>query len=188
MNNYFMKKYLLLLLFIPLMSFGQDFRKMSFGQSIEELKETNPNIEFTVENEMGAVILSHEDYVGGIETTIAYIFLENKFNSGFYFFDDTSYKSATDRYKDFKKVSSLLNDKYEMKENNTWHNDSYKDDPNSYDHALSMGYVDFGEKYSTDKITINHSVSKSEGKITHLVGYISPSMFEFANAKNESDF
>ena len=183
-----MKKLLLLLLFIPLMSIGQDFRKMSFGQSVEELKETYPKIEFTVENLMETVILSHEDLVAGIETTVAYVFLENKFNSGFYLFDRTSYKSADDRYKDFKKVSSLLNDKYEMKEDNTWHNDSYEDDPNRYEFALSLAHVDFGEKYSTDKITINHSVSKSEGEITHLVGYISSSMYEFANAKNESDF
>ena len=44
-----MKKLLLLLLFIPLMSFGQDFRKMSFGQSVKELKETYPTIEFTTD-------------------------------------------------------------------------------------------------------------------------------------------
>ena len=170
------------------MSFGQDFRKMSFGQSIEELKENNPTIEFTVENEMGAVILSHEDYVGGIETTIAYIFLENKFNSGFYFFDDTSYKSANDRYKDFKKVSSLLNDKYEMKENNTWHNDTYKDRPNYYDHSLTMGYVDFDERYTTDKLLIRHSVSKSDGLISHFLGYSSPSFSNLIDAENDSDF
>ena len=182
-----MRKLILLLLF-PAFLFAQDFRKMSFGQSIEELKETYPATEFVEENEMKIDILSHDDYVGGIKTTVAYLFVDNSLMAGVYSFDDKSYKSGDDRYKDYKTISGILNDKYEMKENNTWKNDTYKDRPNFYDHALTMGYVDFAEKYSTDKITINHSVSKSEGKITHLVGYISPSMFEFANKKNESDF
>ena len=184
-----MKKLLFALLFIPLVSFGQDFRKMSFGQSVEELKETYPTIEFTVENEMGTVILSHEDYVGGIETTIAYIFLENKFSSGAYDFDRFNvFKSADDRYKDFKSISYNLNDKYEMVENNTWHDDSYKDDPNKYGFALRLGHVDFSENYSKDKTMIVHSIKKSEGKYSHNVFYFSPSMAEFVNAKNESDF
>ena len=39
-----MKKLLLLLLFIPLVSFGQnDFRKMFFGESKEVLKEKYPD-------------------------------------------------------------------------------------------------------------------------------------------------
>ena len=34
-----MKKLILLLLFIPLVSLGQDFRKMNFGDTKEQLKE-----------------------------------------------------------------------------------------------------------------------------------------------------
>ena len=184
-----MKKLLLLLLIIPLISFGQDFRKMSFGQSIEELKETYPTIEFTVEKEMGTFILSHEDIVGGLETTVGYIFLENKFSTGVYDFERLNvFKSADDRYKDFKNISNPLNNKYEMVENNTWHDDYYKDDPNEYGFALRLGNVDFGEEYSKEKIIIIHSLKKSEGLYSHNVFYFSPSMAEFVNAKNESDF
>ena len=48
-----MKKLILVLLFIPLISFSQNFRKMSFGQSVKELKETYPETEFTFENASG---------------------------------------------------------------------------------------------------------------------------------------
>ena len=184
-----MKKYLYLLLFIPLMSIGQDFRKMSFGQSVKELKETYPTIEFTVENEMGTVILSHEDIVGALDTTVGYLFIDDKFSAGVYDFDRLNvFKSADDRYKDFKSVSNYLNNKYEMVENNTWHDDSYKDDPNEYGFALRLGHVDFSEDYSKDKTMIVHSIKKSEGLYSHNVFYFSPSMAEFFNAKNESDF
>ena len=110
-----MKKLLLLLLFIPLMSFGQDFRKMSFGQSIKELKETYPEVEFTTEEQDGMVILSQDDFVGGIKTTVAYLFLDNSLMSGFYLFDDENYyKSSDDRYKDYVNISGYLNDKYKI--------------------------------------------------------------------------
>ena len=78
LNRYIwiMRKLILLLLF-PAFLFAQDFRKMSFGQSIEELKETYPATEFVEENEMEMVILSHDDMVGGLETTVAYLFVDN---------------------------------------------------------------------------------------------------------------
>ena len=66
--------------------------------------------------------------------------------------------------------------------------DFYKDDPNEYGLALILGHVDFGEEYSKDKIIIVHSLKKSEGLYSHNVFYFSPSMAEFVNAKNESDF
>ena len=169
-----MKKLLLLLLFIPLMSFGQDFRKMSFGQSIEELKETYPATEFVEENEMEMVILSHDDMIGGIDTSVAYLFVDNLLVSGFYYFDRTSFKSSDDRYKDYKNISEFLNGKYEMEETNTWHNDSYKNDPNRYSHAFAMGYVDFLESYENDRVFIRHSVESSDGRISHILGYSNP--------------
>jgi hypothetical protein len=184
-----MKKRLLLLLFIPLISFSQDFRKMSFGQSVEELKETYPEYEFTVENEMGMAIFSHDDFVGGIETTVAYLFVDNSLMSGFYYFDRTNiFKDAEDRYKDYKNISEFLNGKYEMEENNTWHDDDYKDEPKNYGFAFGLGNVDFSESYATDKMLINHSLVKIDGMSTHVLGYLSPSFGELITAKNDSDF
>jgi hypothetical protein len=185
-----MKKLLFLLVFIPLVSFGQnDFRKMFFGESKEVLKEKYPDVEFTTSIESDVLVLTHYDVVGGIETTVAYLFVDNSLMAGLYYFDNTNiFKSSSDRYKDYKNISDFLNDKYEMEENNTWHNDSYKDDPNSYDHSLAMGYVDFDERYTTDKLLIRHSVSKSDGVITHILGYSSPSFAELIDAENDSDF
>ena len=184
-----MKKLILLLLFIPLISFSQDFRKMSFGQTTEELKETYPATEFTFEEENGVAILSHEDLVGGIKTIVAYLFLENSLMSGFYVFDEKNYyKSSDDRYKDYKNISRFLNDKYKMKDESTWHNDSYKNDPNRYFHAFAMGYVDFLETYRTEKVLIRHVLEKSDGSTSHVLGYSDPEFAEQMYAENESDF
>ncbi len=183
-----MKKLVFILLFIPLISFSQDFRKMSFGQSTEELKETYPATEFTFEEGNGISILYHSDSVGGIEAIVSYMFVDNSLMAGAYTFDYTSSKSADDRYKDYKYISEILNDKYEMEDDSTWHNDSYKNDSNSYAHALAMGYVDFDERYDTDKVLIRHSVEKSDGIYTHILGYSSPSFADYVEAENDSDF
>ena len=180
---------LLLILLFPALLFSQDFRKMSFGQTTEELKETYPEVDFTIEEQDGMVILSQDDFVGGIKTTVAYLFLDNSLMSGFYFFDDENYyKSSDDRYKDYVNISGYLNNKYKMKENNTWHNDSYKNDPNRYSHAFAMGYVDFYESYENDRVFIRHTVEKSDGAITHILGYSNPQFAAQMQAENESDF
>jgi len=184
-----MKNLILLLLFIPLISFSQDFRKMSFGQSVEELKETYPATEFTFEEENGVAIFSHEDFVGGIKTVVAYLFLDNSLKSGFYVYDEENYsKSSDDRYKDYKNISRFLNDKYKMKDDSTWHNDSYKNDSNSYSHAFAMGYVDFLETYRTEKVLIRHVLQKSDSSITHVLGYSNPEFAKQMYAESESDF
>ena len=55
-----MKKLILLLLVIPLVSFGQnDFIKMFFGLSKEVLKEKYPDEELVVEKQKDLEILSH---------------------------------------------------------------------------------------------------------------------------------
>jgi hypothetical protein len=75
-----------------------------------------------------------------------------------------------------------------MKENNTWHNDSYKNDPNRYSHAFAMGYVDFLESYENDRVFIRHSVESSDGRISHILGYSNPQFAAQMRAESESDF
>ena len=62
-----MKKLILLLLFIPLISFGQDFRKMDWGQTVENLKELYPEINFIMSKENEQEVYSHFELVLDIE-------------------------------------------------------------------------------------------------------------------------
>ena len=80
------KVILLILLFIPLVSFGQDFRNMNFGDTKEQLKEVYPDVEFLVDSEEGMEMLYHEGNIAGINTQIGYIFFDNKLMTGAYVF------------------------------------------------------------------------------------------------------
>tara|TARA_R100000654_G_scaffold50254_1_gene76454 strand:+ start:482 stop:1027 length:546 start_codon:yes stop_codon:yes gene_type:complete len=181
-----MKKFLLLLLFIPLVSFGQDFRKMSFGESIENLTEKYPDIEFEVEEADGVEIVAHEDNIAGITTVVGYVFQDKKFVTGMYNFE--SEWDGDEALKNYKSVSERLNAKYKMTENNKWHKDSWKDDPNYHGHALYMGDVDFVERYEGEGKTVLHSISKSDDELLHIVMYMNPEFENKLSQQNADDF
>ena len=125
-----MKKLIILLLFIPLVSFGQDFRKMNFGDTKDQLKETYPDVEFLIDSAEGMDLLYHEGNIAGITTQIGYIFFDNKLMSGSYIFAEKDYlRTDEERVRDYNNVSERLNEKYDMEDNTQWFNTNYKDEP-----------------------------------------------------------
>ena len=183
-----MKKLILLLLFIPLISFSQDFRKMNFGESVETLTEKYPDIEFEVTDEDGLTIVAHVDIVSGINnTTIMYLFEDKKFVNGTYMFDYDSTKGGDDRLKDYKLVSEKLNSKYKMKNEDKWHKTTWKNNPNYHGFALGMGDVDFSESFVSENITIDNSLIYKDGVMLHIVNYSLPEFMKKTRAKIEDE-
>ncbi len=89
---------------------------MSWGQSIEDLKKTYPEIQFQKDIDSGCDILRHFGDLIGIKTQIVYVFLENKLIAGMYYLEPLNkYKSSVLRLKDYKSISSRLKDKYAMR-------------------------------------------------------------------------
>ena len=167
-----MKKILYLLLFIPLISFGQnDFRKMFWGESKEVLREKYPDARFVTITKSGIEKVSHIDNAVGLPAKITYMFFENKLVGGVYkFYPMSFWRDEDDRLKDFKYVAERLGNKYELSREDVWHNDSYKDDPKMLAFSVEMGYVDLIQNGFKDdkKVGIAHSLTKDE----HTLGYI----------------
>ena len=167
-----MKKLILLLLFIPLVSFGQDFRKMNFGDSKKKLYQIYPDVEFDIEYSGLIEFFSHFDYIAGIKTRISYVFLDNELSAGMYMFsENNNRKGGDERLRDFKTVSDRLNIKYDMENIDEWHKTTWKDVPNWHGYALSNGEVSFGERYENERFTIFHSLEYISGYISHNVVY-----------------
>tara|TARA_B100001175_G_C19402938_1_gene587205 strand:- start:556 stop:1107 length:552 start_codon:yes stop_codon:yes gene_type:complete len=183
-----MKKLILLLLFIPLVSIGQDFRKMSFGESIENLTEKYPDINFEVEEADGVEIVAHEDIIAGIPTVVAYIFQDKKLVTGMYNFDGNTFNNGDEGLKNYKAVSEILNAKYSMKKQNKWHKSTWKDDSDSHGHALGMGDVDFVERYDGEDKTILHQIMNTDGALLHIVTYMSNEFKNQMAQQNADDF
>ena len=119
-----MKK-LILLLFIPLLSFGQgDFRKMNWGDSVEDLKEAYPEVKLELkqksvfdfrysEEEFDVDWYTNQGKIIGIDTEITYLFWDNKLIAGIYFLDPqkTGRYLISERFIDFINISRELKDK-----------------------------------------------------------------------------
>ena len=182
-----MKK-LIFLLLIPIVTFSQDFRKMNFGDSIERLVEMHPEVEFTVGEEMGMEVLYHNDFVSGIDTKVAFIFMDKKLELAGYIFNEDKIISGDERLKNYKNISERLNRKYDMKNEDEWHNTRYKNQPNSYAHALSMEYVDFKETYLDENVSIVHSLATEEGSLVHSIFYTSADFHKYLQESADDDF
>ena len=146
---------------------------MNWGDSIDKLKLKYPDIEFTKERNGNEITLAHEEYIFGIETYVIYRFIDNSLLMGGYAFSyDSGYRSSTEWLKEYNKISEILNGKYDMKTQNKWINDRYKNSPNDLSHALSMEHVDLVEVSEGDG-NITHSLRTIDGDLVHVLKYVS---------------
>ena len=104
-----MKKVLFLLMF-PVLCFGQgDFRKMNWGQSVEDLKTAYPEEQFEKGIDIGCDIYIHSGDLIGIEAQIVYVFSDNKLIAGMYYLDPLN---------EFKRINqNILNLNFNLKLN-----------------------------------------------------------------------
>ena len=166
------------------MSFGQtDFRKMSWGDSVEDLKKTYPEATFNKDSLDGLVALYHDGTLIGIEVLIAYVFSENELIAGMYNIHPR-YKNSKDRLRDFYKISERLNEKYTMEREDEWIDTSWKSSPNNLDHAISMGDVILVELGESGDTKIIHNLAKRE----HNLIYGSTKWVEIMRQEQADDF
>ena len=150
-----------------------DFRKMNWYESPEILMERYSELDFLRETEMGMTAYSHFDYVGGIETRIAFCFINDHFVAGLYqFTPERSIYNAKDFVKDFDNISARLQSKYEIERNDVWYKDNNIEvDLMGIDFYLKTGDVDLEEVGFDEGKLIAHSLKNSEGSITHMLMY-----------------
>ena len=188
-----MKKLLLLSSFLFISVAGlnaqNDFRKLNWGESSEVLMKKNLEVDFLKETEMGMTAYSHNSYVSGLKTRIAYCFINDVFMAGLYQFtpERASYLSK-DFVKDFDDVSSKLNSKYKMEREDVWYQDNSNVDLMGVDFYLKQGDVDLNESSFFEGTFIIHSLANSEGIISHILMYSSPELLEQLQSSSEDDF
>jgi len=186
-----MKNILLgLFLILSLQSFAQsNFRGMSWGASISQLKSKYPDVQWEIEN-IGKkkIYITEDDYVGGLEVTVAYYFTDSKLQMGVYFFTE-NHSSNNLYYEDFIAISNILKNKYDMERNEEWNNTTWKDNPNYIGHALIMGHVEIEERYEDERTIIIHEISSDDhGGIEHVLRYADMVYIKKMRASQNEDF
>jgi hypothetical protein len=185
-----MKNLLLILLIFPIFGFGQgDFRKLSWGQSIEDLKKAYPEIQFDKDIDSGCDIFRHFGDLIGIKTQIVYVFSENKFIAGMYYLDPLNKsKSSVLRLKDYKSISSRLKDKYAMRNEDEWVKSTWKDSPDQLDFAVKWGEVTLMERSEIGDTYVTHTLSHDGNQLNHLLSYASDKWVKIMQQKQDDDF
>jgi hypothetical protein len=192
-----MKKLILLSTFILLSVVGlnaqNDFRKMNWGDSSNDLLEKYENISFTKEAEGDLIAYSHNDNIGGIDATVLYTFKNNKLFAAGYIFSSRSLKDSKERLKDFYSISQRLNNKYDMERDDQWFdNKAWKDLPDYLDHALYMGDVQLVERGEFNETLIMHTLWRSHSSLTssltHSVYYYSEELMDSFQEEIDDDF
>ena len=184
-----MKNLLVVFLLIPLFCISQnDFRKMNWDDSINDLKEKYEDISFTKETQDDFIVYSHSDNVAGIEATVIYTFKNDKLFAAGYLFSLISFKDSKERLKDFYSVSQRLNDKYDMERDDQWLVKTWENTPDFLDFALSQGDVQLIERGVSDETLIVHTLGQSDGSLSHNLFYTSEKTMNSIQEEISDDF
>ncbi len=183
-----MKKLLFLLMF-PVLSFGQgDFRKMNWGQSVEDLKKAYPEEQFFKTNSEGFDVQTHSGTLAGIDVQIMYMFQDNKLYSGVYVFRNIG-KDTQLNLNDYMTISNILKKKYTIKNEDEWFNARWKDKPDYLKIALLQKHVNLKETAQNGNKLIVHTLTQDENLgLAHALLYAPADWIEKKQNESYDDF
>lgn len=149
-----------------------DFRIAKWGDSKKVImqKEGKTNLS-TNDN-----LYLFSDIVAGISCDVAYIFTNDKLTMAKYLFNPT-HSNKNDFIKDFRELVNLMTEKYGKPDYNVpkWRNSLYKDDPDEYGFAVSLGHLSYSAGWlglgETTGITV--ALYGENYKISFIIQYVS---------------
>lgn len=159
----------------------EKFRNLKWGMSLEEVLKAEG---LGSVNRIGDVAefgpeyiddaINFSDVVGGLQTTVYLYFYENKLMGGMYAFqEEHQYKNIY--IDDFKNVEKILLDKYGPASSSEiyWRNESWKDSPGYYGHAVALGHLEYKAEWYTYNNIVFHYLVGDGYEIEHLIYYYS---------------
>lgn len=162
---------------------GYSFRKTNWGMSKSQVKGKEEGKILRDDD-----VLAYEGNVAGLDTLIAYIFVDNKLVRAKYIFTE-KHSNRNDYITDYSSIQKILNKKYgEPADDKTyWKNDLYKDDYQDWGMALAVGHL---YKYSNWKISDTEvwlSITGDNYQISHSAEYSSVKLAGLESAKSEEN-
>lgn len=169
---------------------AQAFRNVNWGASIEEVKASEENKpDFSSEE-----ILQYTTLLAGMDVSLFYKFLpEHGLYSAAYFFDE-KHTNKNDFINDFKAIKSLLIEKYgdPILDKVIWEDDLFKDKPQNYGTAVSVGHLKYYCKWTSGRTDIILGLIGDNYEISMGLDYISLRLKSLAEEaikkKNLKDF
>lgn len=155
----------------------KNFRETTWGMNKEQVKKAESSKFFKEDKGTGAVkgldLLFYQDNITGLDCFIIYFFAENKLVIARYFIKE-DHSNRNFYISDFKDIKNQLIQKYgkPKKDDITWLNDLYKDDPSHYGMAISIGHLRYSTEWDLPLTEIQLMLSGDNYKISLWVDYI----------------
>ncbi|NGP76532.1 hypothetical protein G3570_07805 [Balneolaceae bacterium YR4-1] len=162
-------------------------RNTTWGSSVEEVKEAlgKPNLEERKSTDK-IVFLASQETTAGKETYVAYYFVDDKLAK-----IRVLYMNPSMTITEFESISNQITSKYgsPYKENENWHDDTWKDDDNELDYAIRMGDVTISKSWKTEDTLVQFGIGRSNSGVTgQVIEYVSLELAETFNNAISSDF
>lgn len=144
------------------------FRGIPWGATAAQVKKQISE-ESIMEEKDG---LMYQDKLNELSVYYAFIFANDRFVRGNYAFaEEHANKNAF--IWDFESIEKLLKEKYKepIEHKELWLNDLYKDIPQDWGMAVSVGHYAIHSKWKVGKVTIFHILRGDNYNINHLLQY-----------------
>lgn len=156
-----------------------DFRKTTWGMSIEQVKATeDAKLDIEGDSELGysGIKINGKDFI------CVYFFLEDKlYRSGYGLLG----KHSNDNLyiNDYENLKEALTKKYGKPrfDKVTWRNDLFKDSRQDWGTAISIGHLEYFSSWETSTTYINLGLNGDNYKISLTFGYYSRELEEWAD-------
>ncbi|MFC1607221.1 hypothetical protein ACFL47_04550 [Candidatus Latescibacterota bacterium] len=160
-----------------------DFRKTRWGMTREDVMKAEGPADDTV---AVSDSLIYTRQLLGKDVRLTYMFTNSTLVGSSYLFL-TVHEKNTDYMTVYEEISEALKKKYGYpRENNIiWHNDYFKEDPDSYGIALGIGHLAFSSRWESVKTKVLSTLEGENGEIRHMIEYRSVEYESFKKQEHE---
>lgn len=148
----------------------KDFRVAKWGDS----KKTIMEYEGQVDKYDSDKLYVFTSSLAGMSCDVAYIFTDDKLTMAKYIFNE-EHTNKNDYISDFRKIVKLMTEKYGEPswDSPEWRNSLYKDDPEDYGFAVSLGHLIYSAGWFTKKTDISVYLTGENYEISLTIQYVS---------------
>lgn len=147
-----------------------DFRMAKWGDSKQMVMQKEGKTNFSPFDD----VYLFSDVVAGINCDVVYIFTSDKLTMAKYLFNPT-HSNKNDFIKDFRELANLMTEKYGKPDYDTpeWRNSLYKDDPDEYGFAVSLGHLSYSAGWFGKTTDITVALYGENYEISLIIQYVS---------------
>jgi hypothetical protein len=133
-------------------------------------------------------VVTYLTKVAGLDAFAIYIFVSDQLVRGRYGFL-AEHSNKNDFISDYHRIKSILTRKYgrPLEDETLWKNDLYRDDPDEYGFAVSLGHLVYYANWKTVHTEISLVLHGENYRIVHVLEYRSIELAALESEHRESE-